>query len=145
MLRSTSLHAYMFRSPCFRFYECFPMSCASFCSMLMLGLHVHMLNNAVGYALLRSMCLCTFFHVSCIDLHLYMLILGFLFFHAFMLAFTCLDVHSHAYMSRSMLSYACVLGYMFSTCFMLSSMCLCTPCHVCVPRPRLCLSCHVLL
>ena len=56
------------------FMPCFPMSCASFCSMLMLGLHVHMLNNVVGYALLRSMCLCTFFHVSCIDLHPYMLI-----------------------------------------------------------------------
>ena len=65
--------------------------------------------------------------------------------HMLRCTFTCLYAYFHAYMSRSMLSYACVLGYMFSTCFMLSSMCLCTPCHVFVPRPRLCLSCHVLL
>jgi len=54
--------------------------------------------------------------------------LGFVFFHAFMLTSTCLDVHSHAYMHIPMLICVdqCVymLRSMFSTCFMPSFMCL---------------------
>ena len=75
--------------------------------------------------------------------------LGFAFFHAFMLTSTCLDVHLHAYMHISILICVdwCVymLRSMFSTCFMPSSMCLHASCHVYVLRPRPCLSCHVLL
>ena len=75
--------------------------------------------------------------------------LGFVFFLAFMLTFTCLYVHLHAYMHISILIFVdrCVymLRSMFSTCFMPSSICLCASCLVYVPRPRPCLSCHVLL
>ena len=76
-------------------------------------------------------------------------VLGFLFFHVFMLTSTCLDVHSHAYMHISMLICVdrCIymLRLMCSTCFMPSSMCLRALRHVYVLRPRPCLSCHVLL
>ena len=73
--------------------------------------------------------------------------LGFLFFHAFILISTCLDVHSHAYMHISM--HICVdrcvymLASMFCTCFIPLSMYLDALCHVYVLRP--CLSRHVLL
>ena len=43
MLRSTSLHAYMFRSTCFRLYAMFSYVLCLFCSRLMLGLCAHML------------------------------------------------------------------------------------------------------
>ena len=142
------------------------------------------LFDVVGYALLESMCLCAFCHVSCLDLHLYILIcldscssmsmcsvftclhaffyaymplsmsphacmLGFSFLHAFMRAFTCLDVHLHAYMHISMpiyfhayfhayislhascyLPWACVL-YAMSMClglgYVCHAMCYCSP------------------
>ena len=67
--------------------------------------------------------------------------LGFVFFHPFMLTSTCLDAYLHAYIH--IFPHICVdqcvymLRSMFSTCFILFSTCLCTPCHVCVPRPRL--------
>ena len=55
--------------------------------------------------------------------------LGFVFFHAFMLTSSCLDVHLHAYMHISMRicvdRYFYMLRLMFSSCFMPSSMCLC--------------------
>ena len=100
--------------------------------------------------------------MPCLDLHVCMFyapmpmsmpshvcMLGFVFFHTFMLTSTCLDVHSHAYMHISMLICVDRCVYMlrsrFSTCFMPSSMCLCASRHVYVLRPRPCLSCHVLL
>ena len=61
------------------------------------------LYDVVGYALLGSlsfMCLFPFFMVRSVSSHACML--GFTFFHAFMLAFTCLDVHLHAYMHISL-------------------------------------------
>ena len=75
--------------------------------------------------------------------------LGFVFFHAFMLTPTCLDVLLHAYMHISMLICVdwCIymLRSMFSICFMPSSMCLRASRLVYVLRPRPCLLCHVLL
>ena len=75
--------------------------------------------------------------------------LGFMFFHAFMLKSTCLDVHLHAYMHISKLICVdqCVymLGFMLSTCLILSSMFLRASRHVYVLRPRPSLSCYVLL
>ena len=59
------------------------------------------LYDAVGYALLGSMCLFPWYMVRSVSSHACML--GFVFFHSFMLAFTCLDVHLHAYMNISML------------------------------------------
>ena len=43
MLRSTSLHAYMFRFTWFRLYAMFSYVLCLFCSRLVLGLHAHML------------------------------------------------------------------------------------------------------
>ena len=115
-----------------------------------LGLHAHILD-------IMSLA------IPCLDLHVCMHVLfsyayvyafivcmlGFVFFHAFMLTSTCLDVHSHAYMHISMLICVdqCVymLGSMFSKCFTPSSMCLCASHHVYVLRPRPCLLCHMLL
>ena len=62
------------------------------------------LYDVVGYALLGSMCfMCLFpcYMVKSMFSHSYML--GFVFFHAFMLTSTCfLDVHSYADMHVSM-------------------------------------------
>ena len=95
------------------------------------------------------MSVCMFYAPMRMSMPSHACMLGFVFFHAFMLTSTSLDVHLHAYMHIPMLIHVdqCVymLKSMFSTCFIPSSMCLCAPCHVCVPRPRLCLSCHVLL
>ena len=106
--------------------------------------------DVIGYALLGSMCfMCLFpcYMIRSLSSHAYML--GFVFFYAFMLTSTCLDVHSYGYMHISMLICVdrCVymLRLMFSTCFMSSSMCLGASRHVYVLRPRPCLSCHVLL
>ena len=77
--------------------------------------------------------------------------LGFVFVHSFMLAFTCLDVHLHACMHISILicgdwcaympmcsdPYSLHALYYLSCAFVLHAMF--------VPKPRLCLSCHVLL
>ena len=123
---------------------CFFVFCSSFCSMLMLWLHAHMLD-------IMSMVM------SYLDLHVCMHVLCF---YAYIRVFTCFYAWIHflpclcakflyvfmlVSMLISMFSHAYVLASMFSTCFLLYSMCLCTPCHVCMPRPRLCLSCHVLL
>ena len=99
--------------------------------------------------------------MPCLDLHVCMHVLcsyayvshvcmlGFVFFHAFVLTSTCLDVLLHAYMHISMLICVdrCVymLKLMFSTCFIPSSMFLHASCLVYVIRPRPCLSRHVLL
>ena len=94
--------------------------------------------------------------------HAYML--GFMFFHVYLLALTCStciampmprsiyfqavacsDLGFHMLICLDLCSYMLVCLDLCTTCFMPSSMCLCAPCHVCVLRPRLCLSCHVLL
>ena len=132
------------------YMPCFPMLYPSFCSRMMVGLHAHMLVGCYWLWLAWvtvSMCLFPCYMIRSLSSHAYML--GFVFFYAFMLTSTCLDVHSYGYMHISMLICVdrCVymLGFMFFTCFILSSMFLYAPCHVCVPRPRLCLSCRVLL
>ena len=84
------------------FMPCFPMSCAFCYSRLMLGLHVHMfvwccwLCLAWIYVFMRFF---PYFMLRFTSIHAY--ILGLVLFHAFMLAFTCLDVDSHAYMNTS--------------------------------------------
>ena len=83
------------------------------------------------------------YRVRSLSSHAYML--GFTFFHVYVLVSTCLHACFYPYISQYMSPYAHMLRSMFFMCFTLSSMCLCAPCHVCVPRPRLCLSCHVLL
>ena len=100
---------------------CFPMFHSSFCFMLTLGLHAHMLD-------IMSMVM------PCLDLCVYVLFSMFL---AYIYICTCLYawIHvlpclcaklSHVYtrvsmpMSRSRFSHACVLGSMFFTCFMLA-------------------------
>ena len=132
---------------CFMLYAMFSHAYSSFCSVLMFG---STCSNAwyhvYGYALLRSTC---FYAPMPMSMPSHACMLGFVFFHVFMLSSTCLDVHLHAYMHISMLICVdqCVymLRLMFSTCFMPSSMCLCASCYVYVPRPWPCLSCHVLL
>ena len=115
-----------------------------------LGLHAHMLDimSAATPCLDLHVCI----HVLCSYTYVFTshaCLLGFVFFHAFMLTSTCLDVLLHANMHISMLIYVdrCVymLRSMFSTCFMPSSMCLRASRLVYVLRPRACLSCHVLL
>ena len=52
---------------------CFSVFYTSLCSRLMIRVtcsHVYLMSLAT--LLLGSMCLCTFCHVSCLDLHLYM-------------------------------------------------------------------------
>ena len=88
------------------------------------------------------MCLFPCYMVRSLSSHAYML--GFMFFHVYMLS-SYVYMHVSMPMPISMLPHACVFGSMLSTCFMLFSMCLCALCHVHEPRPRLCLSCHVLL
>ena len=100
---------------------CFPMFHSSFCFMLTLGLHAHMLD-------IVSMVM------PCLDLCVYVLFSMFL---AYIYICTCLYawIHvlpclcaklSHVYtrvampMSRSRFSHACVLGSMFFMCFMLA-------------------------
>ena len=125
---------------------CFSMFCSSFCSVLMLGLHTHMLD-------IMSMVM------SCLDLRVCMHVLCS---YAYIRVFTCLYtwihvlpclcakflyVYMHVFVPICL--YLCfhmlVCLDLFSTCFMLFSMCLCALCHVRMLRPRLCLSCHVLL
>ena len=93
------------------------------------------------------MCLFTCYMVRSLSSRACML--EFVFFHAFMLTSTCLDVHLRAYMHIFMLicvdRWVYMLRSMLSTCFMPSSMCLRALCHVFVLRLRPCLSCHVLL
>ena len=95
------------------------------------------------------MFVCMFYAPMPMSMPSHACMLGFVFFHAFMLTSICLDVHLHAYMHISMLICVdrCVymLRLMFCTCFMPSSMCLRVSCYVYVLRPRPFLSYHVLL
>ena len=61
MLRSTSIHAYMFRSTCLGFYAMFPLFCFSLCFVLMLGLCAHMLDIMSMVMLCLDLCVCMLF------------------------------------------------------------------------------------
>ena len=61
MLRSTSIHAYMFRSTCLGFYAMFPLFRSSLCFMLMLGLCAYMLDIMSMVMLCSNLCVCTLF------------------------------------------------------------------------------------
>ena len=69
VLRSMYLHVCMFRSTCLGFYAMF-----SYVSTFLLYVDVKVMHSHACYALLGSMCLCTFCHVSSLDLYPYMLI-----------------------------------------------------------------------
>ena len=83
-------------------------------------------------------CFSPCFMLRSASVHAY--VLGFMFFHVYVLAFT--RSHScHAYMSRSMFSPTCILGSMLYAIFLVlvrSMPCLCA-------QAQTCLSCHVLL
>ena len=88
MLRSTSIHAYMFRSTCLGFYAMFPLFHSSLCFALMLRLYAHMLDTMSMIML-------------CLDLYVYALlpcfmlrstsvhgyVLGSIFYHVYVLVF----------------------------------------------------------
>ena len=61
MLRSTSTHAYMFRSTCLGFYAMFPLFRSSLCFALMLGLCAHMLDVMPMVMLCSDLCVCMLF------------------------------------------------------------------------------------
>ena len=91
------------------YMPCFPMLCSSFSSRIMLGLHAHILVWRCWLCLAWiyvSVCLFPCYMVRSLSSHAYML--GFVFFHAFMLTSICLDVHSYAYMHISMLIFTCL-------------------------------------
>ena len=90
------------------------------------------LYDVVGYALLGSMCLFPWYMVRSMSSHACML--GFVFFHAFMLAFTCLDVHLHAYMNISMLICVDQCAYMPMCSNLCSLHALCHLPYACVPH-----------
>ena len=74
------------------------------------------LFDVIGYALPESMCLSTFCHVSCLDLHSYMSIhLDSCSTMSICSVSTCLHACFYAYMPISMFPHACVLGSMLST------------------------------
>ena len=138
---------------CFMLYAIFSYVLFLFCSMLMLGLHAHILDimSMVMPCLDPHVCmhdLCSYAYVyAFICMHAWICVLPcfYAYTHILRCTFPCLHAYFHAYMCRSMLPHACVLGSMFSARFIPSSMCLCPSCHVFVPKPRLCLSCHMLL
>ena len=83
------------------------------------------LFDVVGYALLESMCLCAFYHVSCLDLHPYILIcLDSCSSMSMCSVFTCLHAFFYAYMPISMSPHACMLGFSFFHAFMRAFTCL---------------------
>ena len=61
MLKSTSIHAYMFRSKCLGFYAMFRLFCSSLCFALMLGLCAHMLDIMSTIMLCSNLCVCMIF------------------------------------------------------------------------------------
>ena len=126
------------------YMPCFPMLYPSFCSRMMVGLHAHMLVGCYWLWLAWvtvSMCLFPCYMIRSLSSHAYML--GFVFFHAFMLTSTCLDVHSYGYMHISMLICVdrCVymLGSMFSTClYYLPCSCMLHAMFVCLDLGYVC-------
>ena len=61
MLRSTSIHAYKFRSTCLGFYAMFHLFHSSLCFSLMLGLCAHMLDIPSMVMLCSDLCVCKLF------------------------------------------------------------------------------------
>ena len=93
------------------------------------------LFDVTGPALLGSMCfMCLFpcYMVRSMFSHAY--ILGFVFFHAFMLTSTCLDVHSHAYKHIFMRICLDLCFHMFVCLDLRSLHALCHFPHVLVPH-----------
>ena len=116
MLRSTSLHAYMFRSTCFHAICHVFMLRSIFSLYCCLDLHAYMLDIV-------------FLAMPCLDLHVYM--------HSSMPI--CLDLCFH------ILACLGLLLYMLYAISHVRSICLHASCNVYVFRPKLCLSRHVLL
>ena len=123
VLRSMSLHAYMFRSTCLGFYAMFLLFRSSLCFALMLGLYAHMLDtmsmvmlcsDLYVYALLpRFMPRSTFVHgymLGSIFYHVYVLV-----FYMFACTFVCLYVQIYAIFVCLDLGYVCL------------AMCYCSP------------------
>ena len=80
------LHAYMFRSTCLGFYAVL----SSFRFILMLGLCAHMLDIILWLCFARIyvfVCFSPYFMLRSTSVHTY--VLGFMFFHVYVLAFTC--------------------------------------------------------
>ena len=152
VLRSTSLHAYMFRSICFIPYAMFSYAlCLSFFLCWCLGLHAHMLDimsTAMPcldlHVCMHVLCSYAYVHVShmlvCLGLRSPMPLC-----YIYMLRCIsiCLHAHFHACMCRSV-CFTC-FDQCSLPCFMPSSMCLHASSHVYVFNPRPCLSCQVLL
>ena len=123
--------------------SCFPMFHSSFCSMLMLGSYAHMLTCLLRLAYIYVFtCLFPCYVFRSLSSHAYML--GFMFYHDYVLSFymltcvlpcLCLDLCFHMLMCLDLCS-------LHALCYL---PCACALCHICVPRPRLYLSCHVLL
>ena len=152
VLRSMSLHAYMFRSTCLGFYAMFLLFRSSLCFALILGLCAHVLDTmsmvmlcsdlcahmlfAIFYAQIRIRtwlyvwihvlpCLCACFHMFTHALPCLCLDL-----HFYMLA--CSDLGFHILICPDLYFHMLVCLDLCSASFMPSSMCLCAPCHVCL-------------
>ena len=61
MLRSTSIHAYMFRFTCLGFHAMFPSFHSSLYFALVLGLCAHMLDIMSMVMLCSNLCVCMLF------------------------------------------------------------------------------------
>ena len=108
VLRSTSLHAYLFRSTCLGLMPCFPLFCASICFVLMLGLCAHMFDIMFMVMLCSDLCVRTLFAMfyawirTCTCLYAWIHVLPCLCASFHMLTHVAIPL------SRSMSSHACV-------------------------------------
>ena len=109
---------------CFMLYVVFSYVLFHFCSMLILGIHVYILDtmSMVMPYLDPHVCmhdLCSYAYAFiCLYAWICVLPCFYAYTHMLRCTFPCLHAYFHAYVSRSMLSHACVLGSMFSACFM---------------------------
>ena len=88
------------------------------------------LYDVVGYALLRPMCLCVYFHAIWFDPCLHMLI--FIFFHVYVLTFYMFAcTFFYAYVSRSMFPHVCVLGSMLYMLYAIFHVLVCSMACLC--------------
>ena len=93
------LHVYLFSLHILCFMPFFPILCSFFCSMLMLGLHAHMLVWCFWLCLAWIYVFMPIFPCHMVrSLSSHACTLGFVFFHAFTLTFTCLRICFLAYM-----------------------------------------------
>ena len=147
MLRSIFLMCCLARSTCFyaclhvylsflhalSFMPCFPLLCSSFCPMLMLGLHAHML---VWCCWLCLAWIYVFMHVSpcymvrSLSSHAYML--GYVFFHVYVLGlymlmcmFLCLLVSTYVFTCLCAWIYVLYMLYTIFHVLVCSMPCLC--------------------